>query len=100
MIVSVAKYGSGDRNAIAQRSLGGIAATTYSWLHLFNNDALAALDRFHSTQFQKTLWTFVFRFNKLLLYASYRLWANRFLLREMRIGPCSLLLHRKPAKQR
>jgi hypothetical protein len=54
-------------------------------LNIFNDDALATFNRFHSAQFQK----FVFRFDKLLTVCILP-FTGQPLVREMRLGLCSV----------
>jgi hypothetical protein len=85
MVVAVGKDRCGDGDGIAQRAPGGIAAAVHLWLNIFNDDALATFNRFHSAQFQK----FVFRFDKLLTICILP-FTGQPPVREMRLGLCSV----------
>ena len=49
MVVAVGEDGGGDGDLVVEDALGGIAAAVDLGLDLFDDDALAAFDRFHGT---------------------------------------------------
>src|SRR6185437_4529903 len=53
VVMPIGKDRRSDGNGIAKGAFGGITAATYLWLNIFDDNALAAFNRFHSTQFQK-----------------------------------------------
>ena len=55
MVVSIRKDGSGDSDDIAYGAFRGITSAVYLRLNLFNDDSLAAFDRFHSNSIPKNV---------------------------------------------